>query len=154
MTLFGKLKIGNTGRKPFWATFRKPNWKLLSSRVTFTKPTWTVERSDMLMPPRSTWVAPSAMFRKLAAVALTLVLVAGIVAVGSLSADAQRNVKWEYQIIGMRLQPRSEVVDGKKILTARGMATEFNFQGDQGWEFVDTIPGEEDAYFVVFRRRK
>ena len=34
----GKLKIGNTGRKPFSAMFRKPNWKPVISLVTLMKP--------------------------------------------------------------------------------------------------------------------
>lgn len=92
--------------------------------------------------------------RKIAAVALAFVLIVGVVAVSSYNADAARTVKWEYQLIGMRLQPRSETVDGKKMLLAPAMTTEFNYQGENGWEYVNTIPGADDAYFVVFRRQK
>lgn len=92
--------------------------------------------------------------RKLAVAAVTFALVIGIFAVGSFSADAARVVKWEYQLIGMRLQPRAETVEGRKVLTAPGMTGEFNFHGEAGWEYVNTIPGADGAYFVVFRRKR
>ena len=92
--------------------------------------------------------------RTLTAAAIVFALVIGIFAVGSFTADAAKTVAYEYQLIGMRLQPRSEMVEGKKVLTAPGMTTELNFQGADGWEYVSTIPGADDAYFVVLKRKK
>lgn len=92
--------------------------------------------------------------RRLTVAAVVFALILGVFAVGSFSADAAKMAKWEYQLIGMRLQPRSEMVDGKKTLSAPAMASEFNFQGAEGWEYVNTIPGADGAYFVVFRRQK
>ena len=86
--------------------------------------------------------------------AVVFVLAFGMLTGGSFSADAAKNTQWEYQLIGMRLQPRSEMVEGKKVLSAPSMESEFNYQGKDGWEFVNTIPGTDDAYFVVFRKQK
>ena len=92
--------------------------------------------------------------RKLTVAAIAFALIIGIFAVGSFNADAAKTVAFEYQLIGMRLQPRSEMVNGKKVLTAPGMTSELNFQGAEGWEYVNTIPGADDAYFVVLKRKK
>lgn len=92
--------------------------------------------------------------RKLTVAAIAFALVIGVFAVGSFTADAAKTATFEYQLIGMRLQPRSEMVNGKKVLTAPAMTTELNFQGSEGWEYVNTIPGADDAYFVVLKRKK
>ena len=72
--------------------------------------------------------------RKLTVAAIAFALIIGIFAVGSFTADAAKTVAFEYQLIGMRLQPRSEMVNGKKMLTAPGMTTELNFQGAESWD--------------------
>src|SRR5262245_44226322 len=58
--LEGKLKIGKIGRKPLSAMFTKPNWKLSMRSVMLMNPIWAVELRETLIPPRSTFVAPSA----------------------------------------------------------------------------------------------
>lgn len=100
-------------------------------------------------------------FKKLFAVAIILVLLIGTFAVGSYVA-AQGKAKekaysgptYEYSLTGMRLQPKWSEQNGKKVGSDTELEAMFNFQGAQGWEFVGTIPGKEDAIFLVFRRPK
>ena len=95
--------------------------------------------------------------KKLVVAVAVLALMLGSLALGSYvvsDVDAQaKAMKWEYKLIGMRLQPRSVDEGGKKRLVAEDIQTEFNFQGGEGWEYVDTIPGKEDAIFLVFKRK-
>lgn len=97
--------------------------------------------------------------KKLFTVAVVLVLLLGTFAVGSyVSAQAKAKAyagpTYEYSLMGMRLQPKWTDVGGKKTASDAEMEAMFNFQGTQGWEFVGTIPGKEDAIFLVFRRPK
>ena len=89
--------------------------------------------------------------RKLTIAAIAFALVVGFLAIGSFSADAARTAKYEYQLIGMRLQPRSITANGNKVVP---MQSEFTHQGQEGWKYEGTIPGKDDAYFVVFSREK
>ena len=43
---------------------------------------------------------------------------------------------------------------GTPVAIGEGLGGEFNLLGSQGWEFVGVIPGQDDAYSVVFKRNK
>ena len=92
------------------------------------------------------------LYRKLTVAAIAFALVIGIFAVGSFSADAAKTVKYEYLVLGLREADRT-VADpsGNKISPLQG---EFTQKGNEGWEYVGTIPGKDDAYFIVFSREK
>lgn len=97
--------------------------------------------------------------KKLLAVAVILILLVGTFAVGSYVAaqakeKAYRGPTYEYKIEGMRLQPKWTEEGGKKVGSDAEMVSMFNFQGGEGWEYVGTIPGKEDAIFIVFKRPK
>ena len=100
-------------------------------------------------------------FKKLLAVGVVLTLLLGTFVVGSyISAEtkskeqAYKGPVYEYRLIGIRLQPKWTEEGGKKVMTDAEIETSFNFQGAQGWEYSGTIPGKEDAIFIVFKRPK
>lgn len=98
-------------------------------------------------------------FKKLliAAVILTLVLgtfIVGNYVVAQTKEQAYRGPTFEYMLTGMRLQPKWVEEGGKKVMMAPEMQSEFNFHGAEGWEYVGSFPGKEDAIFMVFKRPK
>ena len=96
--------------------------------------------------------------KKLVVVVAVLALVLGTLSLGSYMAPnveaKAKGATLEYRLIGMRLQPRSVMEEGKKRLMADNIEMEFNFQADEGWEYVNTFPGKDDAIFMVFKRSK
>ncbi len=98
-------------------------------------------------------------FKKLLATAIIFTLLLGTFAVGSyVAAQGKEKVyqgpTYEYRLVGMRLQPKWVEEQGKKVMMDDEMASVFNFQGGQGWEYIGTMPGKEDAIFIVFKRPK
>lgn len=80
---------------------------------------------------------------------LTWLVIAFALVVGTFVADstvkAQKQTQWEYMIQGKRELDRKE---------GEALQSEFNNIGAGGWEYVGMMPGKDDAFSVVFKRRK
>ncbi len=95
--------------------------------------------------------------KKVATCVTILALLVGTLTLSSYVAaqSESKGPAWEYELVGMRLQPRSVTDEqGKKRLVAAEIQGEFNFHGEAGWEYAGTFPGEEDVIFFVFKRKK
>jgi hypothetical protein len=88
------------------------------------------------------------LYRKLTIAAVGFALVIGILAIGSFSAEAAKTVKYEYQLIGMH----EEALDRSSGDNTSPLQPEFDSKGNDGWEYVGTIPGKGDIFFLVFRK--
>ncbi|MCZ6634856.1 MAG: hypothetical protein O7G87_15750 [bacterium] len=82
--------------------------------------------------------------KKLAVFAIAIALILGTLTLNSY-VTAKDPMQYEYLVQGKREMDRKE---------GEGLAGEFNHLGNQGWEFVGVIPGEGDAYSVIFVRPK
>ena len=83
--------------------------------------------------------------KKLAIFAIAIALMLGAFTLNSYVKAKSHMTQYEYLIQGKRELDRKE---------GEGLGGEFNLLGSQGWEFVGIIPGQEDAYSVIFKRVK
>ena len=82
--------------------------------------------------------------KKLAVFAIAIALILGTLTLNSY-VTAKDPMQYEYLIHGQREMDRKE---------GEGLGGEFNHLGNQGWEFVGVIPGQEDAHSLIFMRPK
>ena len=95
--------------------------------------------------------------KKVVAVLAVLALLVGTLSVGSYVAaqTETRGPAWEYELLGLRLQPRTITDEsGRKRVVAEELKSEFLYRGSQGWEYAGSFPGKGETVFFVFKRQK